>query len=237
MHAAIGDVNTQTPDEFCKYWKGDKSSPTLEFKGGMNEIRVINGPLYYSGEKAKEKWRNDTTLVTAEEYFSLIEKNMESNGYEMGVIVHCPSGFLLGEEIGKRITVKFSKEYSSVGNTYYDSVYIPLAESCNNNIIGNIDLFEKLWSEFAGNPLLEARIHLWKSLTLLGVKLKRGNVDAKKHIDDRKFNDEIIAIRANEKIKDHTDIINLIADINVVDDFQAKMNDPDFFKQLFPENI
>ena len=81
-----------------------------------------------------------------------------------------------------------------------------------------------------GDPTLEASIQLWKSLSVLGIKIKRGG------LTEDQFKKEIQNIRKNKKVSDVPEIANHLNDFTSIDSFRSKMTNESFCKQLFPDS-
>jgi hypothetical protein len=64
---------------------------------------------------------------------------------------------------------------------------------------------------------------------LLGVKIKRGEVNAQKYAK------EIETIKGNEKIKNQSEVISLLMDFETIEKYHKKMETMEFYNQLIPE--
>jgi len=212
INATPGDKDTTNfPDEFCAYWNGKENQSYLDFQNSDCSIRVINGPYFYRGDGAPEEWKKEgSSEQNVNTYFSLIKNLLKVNGNHLGVIFHPPTGFKIGKKIKDSYTnLKFCKPYSQT-ESYYEPIYKPLAQSCENSTIGKPDLFEELWNIFYGDPVLEAKLELLHAC-LAPEGLELAEKEYEKLEKDGQLNDAIKTAfdnMKNEMNKENADCFN-----------------------------
>jgi len=239
-------IITRNENEFAPYWK----SPKEPYITNEHSILVLNGENFNNIDYSQEEFG---TLIRDK----IVVFEGLTNVQEIGIISHGggednPNVAILQGSYSIRFNRKYSslkeslcvREFNAVlcqGILPLDSVRDIVCRKCDVNDEYCAQSFASLWNYFSGDSLLEARIHLWKSLSLLGVKIKRGQINA------QQYDKEIEAIRCHEKIKDQSQVINLLIGFETTDKFHEKMTIQDidekqimesseFYNQLFPES-
>ena len=226
-------IITRNEDEFAPYWKS-LAGPYIKYE---HSILVLNGKDFENIDYSEDGF--GALIRDKINHF-----NKLTNVQEVGIISHGggednPNIVILQTLYNIRFNRKYSSLLESLCVRGFNAVLyqgiLPL-DRMRDIVCDKPDVndeyrnqsFNSLWNYFSGDPLLEARIHLWKLLTLLGVKIKRGQVNAQKYAE------EIETIKSNEKIKNQPGVISILMNFETIEVFHKKMDAPDFFKQLFP---